>query len=91
MASRGIRRKMNNKIQWTDEMNVDLLECKREALAMTKSDNPPRFDSGRKKGYMAVMKELWDALGYVNLGLSSQNLRDQAQRVAEIQESKERM
>ena len=45
------------------------------------SDLPPRLDSGRKKGYMYVMKELWDDLGYGELGLTAQNLRDQAARL----------
>ena len=31
-----------------------------------------------KKGYMSIMKELWDDLGYAGLGLSAQNLRDHA-------------
>ena len=88
MASTGTRRKMNNKIQWTEKMNDDLLECKQKALVLTKSRNPPRLDSGRKKGYMAVMKDLWETMGYSELGLSSQNLRDQAQRLEKMQEKK---
>ena len=55
---------MNSKIQWTDKMNDDLLECKQKALDLPKSSNPPRLDSGRKKGYMAVMKDLWETMGY---------------------------
>ncbi|KAK2564587.1 hypothetical protein P5673_012048 [Acropora cervicornis] len=58
-AAKIIRRKMSSKIQWTDKMNDDLLECKQKALDLVKSSNPPRLDSGRKKGYMAVMKDLW--------------------------------
>ena len=55
---------MNSKIQWTDIMNNDLLECKQKALDLAESSNPPRLDSGRKKGYMAVMKDLWETMGY---------------------------
>ena len=88
MAAKRIRRKMNIKIQWTDKMNDDLLECKQKALDLVKSSNPPRLDSGRKKGYMAVMKDLWETMGYSELGLSSQNLRDQAQRLEKIQDRK---
>ena len=69
-------------------MNDDLLECKQKALVSTKSSNPPRFDSGRKKGYMAVMKDLWETIGYNGLGLSGQNLRDQAQRLEKMQEKR---
>ena len=85
---KGTRRKMNSKIQWTDKMNDDLLECKQKALDLAKSSNPPRLDSGRKKGYMPVMKDLWETMGYYQLGLSSQNLRDQAQRLEKMQDRK---
>lgn len=87
-AAKIVRRKMSSKIQWTDKMNDDLLECKQKALDLVKSSNPPRLDSGRKKGYMAVMKDLWETMGYCKLGLSSQNLRDQAQRLEKIQDGK---
>ena len=56
----------------------DVLESKTRAVELTNSENPPRLDSGRKKGYMYVMKELWDDLYYGELGLIAQNLRDQA-------------
>ena len=42
--------------------------------------------NGRKKGYIEVMKDLWDAKGYGHLGLKPQNLRDQASRLEKIQE-----
>ena len=48
---------------------------------LAKSKNPPRMENGRKKGYMRIMKELWDDSGFGNLGLTSQNLRDQAARL----------
>ena len=88
MAAKRIRRKMDSKIQWTDKMNDDLLECKQKALDLVQSSNPPRLDSGRTKGYMAVMKDLWETMGYYELGLSSQNLRDQAQRLEKINDRK---
>ena len=83
-TAKGTRRKMNSKIQWTDKMNDDLLECKQKAVDLAKSSNPPRLDSGRKKGYMPVMKDLWETVGCYQLGLSSQNLRDQAQRLEKM-------
>ena len=88
MAPKGTRRKMNSKIQWTDKMNDDLLECKQKALDFAKSSNPPRLDSGRKKGYMPVMKDLWETMGYYQLGLSSHSRRDQAQRLEKMQDRK---
>ena len=62
-------------------MNADLLSCKREAVAMTLLEQPPLDSNGKKKGYIRIMTKLWDAKGYGNLGLSSQNLRDQAARL----------
>ena len=44
---KGSRRKMNSKIQWTDKVNDDLLECKQKALDLAKSSNPPRL--GKEK------------------------------------------
>lgn len=57
-------------------MNKDVLSCKKEAMTVIASDS-----SGKKKGYIKVMKELWDLKGYKDLGFSGQNLRDQAARL----------
>ena len=57
-------------------MNMDLLECKRKAKLLVASEDTLRNDKERKKGYMAVMKELWEEAGYAELNLTSQNLRD---------------
>ena len=45
-------------------MNNVLLECKQKAISLTTSDNPPRTENGRKKGYMKVMKDLWEETEY---------------------------
>ena len=66
------------RIKWTHNMVQDLLACKDKAIGLTNSQNPPLLRNGRKKGYMGIMKELWDDLGYAGLGLSAQNLRDHA-------------
>ena len=55
---------MNGRLIWTDGMNNKLMECKRQALLIINSSESPRLDSGRKKGYMAVMKDLWESMGY---------------------------
>ena len=62
-------------------MNSDLLDCKRQALLLAKSENLPVKDNGRRKGYMELMKELWDQMVHEDLGLTKQNLRDQAARL----------
>jgi len=60
------------------KMNDALLQCKEKTVKLTKGDNPSRNENGRKIGYMLLMKDMWDELGYGDLALSSQNLRDKA-------------
>lgn len=67
-------------------MSEDLLECKRKAQELITSSGAPVNGNGRKKGYIEIMKNLWDAKGYGDLGLKPQNLRDQASRLEKIQE-----
>ena len=43
---------------------------------MSRSDQAPRKEKGRRKGRVCIMKVLWDDNAYVNLQLTSQNLRD---------------
>ena len=66
-------------------MNTDVLECKRKAQELVTPGNVPFNRNGRRKGYTEVMKELWEEKGYGNLGLKSQNLRDQASRLEKNQ------
>ena len=68
-------------IKWTEEMNNLLLErCKKKALTISRSDQAPRKENGRRKGFMYIMK-LSDNSEYANFQLRSQNLRDQASRL----------
>ena len=65
-------------------MNQDLLECKEKALSLKSStSNPSCYLNGRRKGYMGILKDLWEDLGYENLGLSAQNLRDHAAAITD--------
>ena len=64
-------------------MNDDLLSCKHQAVAMANSEQLPLDKNGRKKGYIKIMKEIWDAKGYGELGYTNQNLHDQAARIEE--------
>ena len=61
------------KVKWTEQMNNDILECKKKAQELISSENPPCNENGRKRGYIDVMKELWDNMGYKKLQLKSQN------------------
>ena len=70
--------------KWTEQMNNDILECKKKAQELISSENPPCNENGRKRGYIDVMKELWDDMGYKKLQLKSQNLRDQASRLEKL-------
>ena len=65
-------------MKWTAQRNKDILECKRKTKQLTSSQNPPCNRNDRRKGYIEVMRELWDEKGYAHLELKSQNLRDQA-------------
>ena len=66
------------KVKWTEQMNKDVLECKKKAQELVFSENPPCNENGRKRGYIDVLKELCDDMGNKNSQLKSQNLRDQA-------------
>ena len=72
------------RLKWTEQMNIDCLDCKRKAEELITSENSPVNENGRRKGYIKVMKELWEAKEYEKLGLTSQNLRDQAARLEKI-------
>ena len=69
------------RLKWSSDMISDLLECKKRAQELASSKEPARNTNGRKKGYMKILKERWDDLGYAGLNLTCQNLRDQAARM----------
>ena len=71
----------SNRWKWTAVMKSDLLECNLKAKELVNSENPPRKENGRKRGYMSIMKDLWEERGYAELKLSEQNLRDQAAKL----------
>ena len=77
------RRSNSRRLKWSSKMNSDLLECKRKAKEIITSENAPRKANGRKIGYMAVLKDLWEEEGYAELKLTSQNLRDHAAKIEE--------
>ena len=69
-------------------MNRDVLECKERAQVLKSSENPSlnvNKSTGRKIGYIQLMKQLWEERGYASLGLTGQNLRDQASKLQKIQ------
>ena len=39
--------------------------------AMTQMEQPPLDDKGKRKGYIRIIKKLWDAKGYNELVFSS--------------------
>ena len=53
-------------------MVADLLLCQERAkVEQSNQDN-------RWKGYMEIMRLLWEEKGYASFGLTAQNLRDKA-------------
>ena len=71
----------SNRWKWTAVLNSDLLDCKLKGKEIVNSENPPRKENGRKRGYMSIMKDLLEEHGYAELKLSEQNLRDQAAKL----------
>lgn len=53
-------RKAAKESKWPEQMNQDVLHCKTRAMEMISPGNPPRNENGRKRGYIEVMKRLWD-------------------------------
>ena len=51
---------------------------------MANSNDPPSYSDGQKRGYMSIMKELWDQSGNGGLNISAQNLRNQAAYVERL-------
>ena len=72
------------KIKWTEQMNNDVLECKRQAKELISSQNPSRNENGKKKGYIEVMKQLWYDKGYGQL--ENDNVRNQAAKLEKMPE-----
>ena len=77
--------KSRAKPKWMEQGNWDLLECKKRAKELVGSDTPPCNENGRKKGYIEVMKQLWEEKGYDHLGIRSQNLWEQASRLEKME------
>lgn len=72
-------------------MIKDLLGCKEKALKLTGLENPHFSGMVTRRDFMNIMKEMWEELGYVSLGLSAQNLRhDQAAKAEGILQSASR-
>ena len=58
-------------MQLDGKMNAHLLSCKREGVALTKSNQPSVDGNGR---YIRVMKEFWEGKVYESLGRLNQSL-----------------
>ena len=84
------RNRGSKRLKWTEQMYLDCLDCERKAQDLVVSENPPVNENGRRKGYIKVMHDLWQARGYEQLGLTSQNLRDRAARLEKVMEDTSR-
>ena len=69
------------RLKWSSDMISDLLECKKRAQELASSEEPVRNMNGRKKGYMKILKELWDDLGYAGLNLTCQSINRSYSRI----------
>ena len=81
MAEGRQQHQANGRLRGSERINSNLSECKKMALELVKSDNPPWLESGKKMGYMQVMQVQWIEKGYGNFALTKENLRDQAARL----------
>ena len=62
-AAVSFSRSRKPKVKWTNQMNNDVLECKRRVQELVASDSAPLNRNVRKKGYIEVMKQLWEEKG----------------------------
>ena len=85
-AAVSFSRSRKPKVKWTNQMNNDVLECKIRAQELVASDSAPLKRNGRKKGFIEVLKQIWEEKGYGHLALKGQNLRDEASRLEKCQE-----
>ena len=77
----------NKRTTWSDQMISDLMLCRASAIARHGDlSYQAKNASGRRKGYMEIMKELWEEKGYASLGYTAQNLRDKAAQVLKTTE-----
>ena len=70
MSANGAEQLVNHRterLKWSSDVISDLLECKKRAQELASSEEPARNTNDRKKGYMKILKELWDDLGYAEL------------------------
>ncbi|CAB4035812.1 Hypothetical predicted protein, partial [Paramuricea clavata] len=79
---------LQKRTKWTDQMIADLVTCRALALAKHADTlNIAENVSGRRKGYMEIMKDLWEEKEYASYRFSAQNLRD---KVAQVLKNKEK-
>ena len=71
------KEKASGRIKWTNQMINDILDCRDRAIEENRSSMDTTSSRGRK-GYMEIMKCMWEEKGYASLELSAQNLRDRA-------------
>ena len=62
-------------------MMADLLSCRKRAIAEHQCGQ-----NYERKGYMEIMRLLWEEKGYASLGLTAQNLRDKAAQLVKNEE-----
>ena len=82
----GKRQQVREKISWSRDMNIYLLECRDNAKILNGGENCPRKANGRKVGYMELMYDMFlEKFPGVN-SLTPQNLRDQVAQAEKCQE-----
>ena len=65
------KEKASGRIKWTNQMINDILDCRDRAIEENRSSMDTTSSRGRK-GYMEIMKCMWEEKGYASLELSAQ-------------------
>ena len=82
----GRRKQDRQKISWSRDMNIYLLECRDNAKLLNAGENCPRRN-GRKVGYMELMRDMFlERFPQLN-SLTAQNLRDQISQAEKSKQS----
>ncbi len=82
----GKRKTERERISWTRDMNIHLLQCRDNAKILNAGENCPRKTNGRKIGYMEIMYNSFLEKFPGCISLTPQNLRDQISQAEKCQQ-----
>ena len=78
------RKISQRRTKWTDQMVLDLMTCRAQALARYADASKTENNNGKRKRYMGLMKDLWEDKSYASFGFTAQYLYDNAAQVQKV-------